>query len=53
MDELPIIDAHHHPWNLSHGPLYYPWLQDTDDEPHFLGDQSSVKRGYLPAELLS
>lgn len=53
MDALPIIYAHHHPLDPGHGPLHYPCLQDTDHEPHFLGDQSSLKRDYLPAELLS
>ena len=49
-DELPIIDAHHHLWQLSGGPLHYPWLQDTDTEPFFLGDLTALKRDYLPAD---
>lgn len=48
MDDLPIIDAHHHLWDLERGPLYYPWLQDANPEPHFLGDQSELPRVFLP-----
>jgi len=48
MDDLPIIDAHHHLWDLTRGPLHYPWLQDEVPEPHFLGDQSPLMRDYLP-----
>lgn len=50
MDDLPIIDAHHHLWDLRRGPLHYPWLQDPDPEPFFLGDPSSLKRDYLPPD---
>ncbi|MEJ0069547.1 MAG: hypothetical protein WDO24_13355 [Pseudomonadota bacterium] len=45
MDELPIVDAHHHLWDL--GRHHYPWLTD---QAHggFLGDYSALKRNYLP-----
>jgi predicted TIM-barrel fold metal-dependent hydrolase len=45
-----IVDAHHHLWQLSGGPLHYPWLQD--DKPHefFLGDYGALKRDYLPPD---
>ncbi len=49
-DDLPIVDAHHHLWNLGNGPLHYPWLQDPEPEPFFLGDYSSLRRDYLPAD---
>jgi len=48
LHDLPIIDAHHHLWDLSPGPLHYPWLQDRDAKAHFLGDQGSLRRDYLP-----
>jgi len=49
-NDLPIIDAHHHLWQLSGGPLYYPWLQDPQPHEFFLGDYSSLKRDYLPPD---
>jgi predicted TIM-barrel fold metal-dependent hydrolase len=45
-----IVDAHHHLWDLSHGPLRYPWLQDPEPHEFFLGDYSKLKRDYLPAD---
>ena len=47
--DLPIVDAHHHLWDL--GALRYPWLHDPD--PHggfFLGDHAPLRRNYLPAD---
>ena len=44
---LPIIDAHHHLWQLSGGPLGYPWLQDPQPHDFFLGAYGSLKRDYL------
>ena len=48
--DLPIVDAHHHLWQLSGGPLYYPWLQDPKPHEFFLGDYASLKRDYLPPD---
>ncbi|HEX6415797.1 MAG TPA: amidohydrolase family protein [Burkholderiales bacterium] len=47
---LPIVDAHHHLWQLSGGPLYYPWLQDAQPHEFFLGDYAPLKRNYLPPD---
>ncbi|MGI4800729.1 MAG: amidohydrolase family protein [Janthinobacterium lividum] len=47
VDPLPIIDAHHHLWDLS-GSLRYPWLDHP--ETNWLGDYSAIRRSYLPAE---
>ena len=49
-EETPVIDAHHHFWQLSGGPLYYPWLQDAQPHDFFLGDYASLKHDYLPAD---
>ena len=49
-NDLPIIDAHHHLWQLTGGPLYYPWLQDKTPHDFFLGDYASLKRDYLPPD---
>jgi predicted TIM-barrel fold metal-dependent hydrolase len=49
-EELPVIDAHHHFWQLSGGPLYYPWLQDAQPHDFFLGEYGALKRDYLPPD---
>ena len=46
-DDLPIVDAHHHLWDLE-GQLRYPWL--TSGEHSYMGDYSSLRRSYLPPE---
>ena len=45
-----IVDAHHHLWQLSDGPLYYPWLQDPRPHDFFLGNYASLKGDYLPPD---
>lgn len=45
-----IVDAHHHLWQLSGGPLRYPWLQDPEPHEFFLGDYAKLKRDYLPED---
>lgn len=50
-DPIPVIDAHHHLWQLDPpGPLYYPWLQDKQPHDFFLGDYAGIRRNYLPAD---
>jgi len=49
-EETPVIDAHHHLWQLSGGPLHYPWLQDPQPHDFFLGGYESLKRDYLPRD---
>ena len=49
-EELPVIDAHHHLWQLSGEALYYPWLQDAQPHEFFLGSCESLKRDYLPPD---
>jgi predicted TIM-barrel fold metal-dependent hydrolase len=49
MDEdIPIIDAHHHFWDLDAN--RYPWLEGPLDEDFFLGDYSALKRNFLPVD---
>ena len=43
---IPIIDAHHHFWDLDKN--YYPFLSDHDVENFFLGDYNNLKKNYLP-----
>ena len=40
---FPIVDAHHHLWQLSGGPLRHPWLQDPEPHEFFLGDDDVSK----------
>ena len=47
---MKIVDAHHHLWDLSGGPLYYPWLQDKEPHEFFLGEYALLKRDYLPPD---
>ncbi|MDA1118621.1 MAG: amidohydrolase family protein [Proteobacteria bacterium] len=49
-DALPIVDAHHHLWDLARGPVHYPWLQDPEPHDFFLGDYARLKRDYLPED---
>ncbi|MFZ4806550.1 MAG: amidohydrolase family protein [Hyphomicrobiaceae bacterium] len=46
-DDLPIVDAHHHLWDLERD-LTYPWM--TNAEHAYMGDNSSLRRTYLPDE---
>lgn len=48
-DDLPIIDAHHHFWELGQG--RYPWLEDHVI-PFRYGDYAAIRRTYLPADFL-
>ncbi len=48
---VPVIDAHHHFWQLNPASdLYYPWLQDESPHDFFLGDYQALKENYLPAD---
>jgi predicted TIM-barrel fold metal-dependent hydrolase len=47
--DLPIIDAHHHFWDLGRNP--HPWLRDLPMIPFRYGDYSALRgRDFLPAE---
>jgi predicted TIM-barrel fold metal-dependent hydrolase len=50
-DALPVVDAHHHLWDLSAG--RYPWLQDDYHEAFFLGDYRVLCQDFLPAQFLA
>ena len=45
---LPIVDAHHHLWDLGAG--RYPTKQDQYDENFFLGDYRKICRDYMPTD---
>lgn len=46
----PIIDAHHHVWDLSLG--RHPWLAAGARVAHRYGDYEPIKHDYLPADYL-
>ncbi len=48
MDDLNIVDAHHHLWDLTRN--RYPWLSDAPKHSDFLGDYSALRRNYLPED---
>ena len=50
MDNLPIIDPHHHLFDLDHG--RYPWLQD-EMLPRVFGDYTAIRRNYLIDDYLA
>lgn len=46
-EDLEIVDAHHHLWDLSSG--RYPWLTG-EPKDFLLGDYTALRRDYLPAD---
>ncbi len=48
MDDIEIVDAHHHLWDLDG--LYHPFLTDEPKEDFFLGDNSPIRVNYLPPD---
>ncbi|VTU18046.1 putative metal-dependent hydrolase of the TIM-barrel fold protein [Variovorax sp. RA8] len=49
MPLMPVVDAHHHLWDLSRG--NYPWLQQAyDPQGFFLGEYEALRRNFLPAD---
>ena len=47
-DDLPIIDAHQHFWDLDRN--RHPWLQDEPPIAFRYGDYSALKRNYVPRD---
>jgi predicted TIM-barrel fold metal-dependent hydrolase len=46
MDDLPIVDAHHHFWDPRRN--YHPWLRDEPMIPFRYGSYAAIRRPYLP-----
>jgi len=46
----PILDAHHHFWNLSGPDGHYPWLQEAYNPDFFLGDYHGMLHDFEPAQ---
>jgi predicted TIM-barrel fold metal-dependent hydrolase len=51
MDDLPIIDAHHHLWDLDRFP--YPWLTTRPLPPSVAGNVEPIARSYLLKDYLA
>lgn len=43
---LPIVDAHHHFWDVQHNP--HPWLTETPRISFRYGEYESICRNFLP-----
>ena len=50
-DDIEIIDAHHHFWDLNQN--YYPFLSNKIDENFFLGNYEFIRKNYLPNDYLN
>jgi predicted TIM-barrel fold metal-dependent hydrolase len=50
LEELDIVDCHHHLWNLSEN--YYPWLTDRVTT-RVCGEYSAIRRDYLIEDFLN
>ena len=50
-DDIEIIDAHHHFWDLNQN--YYPFLSNKIDENFFLGDYELIRKNYLPTDYVN
>jgi len=48
LDDIAIVDAHHHLWDLGHLP--YPSLSGPPRTDFFLGDNTAIRRNYLPED---
>ncbi|MEE4166725.1 MAG: amidohydrolase family protein [Desulfocapsaceae bacterium] len=48
MDDLKIVDAHHHFWDPTKN--YHPWLCDEPMIPFRYGDYSSIRKPFMPKD---
>jgi predicted TIM-barrel fold metal-dependent hydrolase len=46
MDNIKIVDAHHHLWDLNNANTKYSWLMVTEGEA-FFGDYAAIRKSYL------
>ena len=46
MKNIPIVDAHHHLWDLDNEHTKYSWLMVTEGEA-FFGDYAAIRKNYL------
>jgi len=48
MDDIKIVDAHHHFWDPTIN--YYPWLCDEPMIPFRYGDYSKIRKPFMPED---
>jgi len=46
MDNIQIVDAHHHLWDLNNEHTKYSWLMVEEGEA-FFGDYAAIRKSYL------
>jgi len=46
MDNIKIVDAHHHLWDLNNKDTKYSWLMVTEGEA-FFGDYAAIRKNYI------
>jgi predicted TIM-barrel fold metal-dependent hydrolase len=51
MNNIPIVDAHHHLWDLDNENTKYSWLMVTEGEA-FFGDYAAIRKSYLLEDYL-
>ena len=51
MNNIPIVDAHHHLWDLDNENTKYSWLMVTEGEA-FFGDYAAIRKSYLLKDYL-
>ncbi|MDC1054185.1 amidohydrolase family protein [Alphaproteobacteria bacterium] len=51
MDNIKIVDAHHHLWDLNNADTKYSWLMVTEGEA-FFGDYAAIRKSYLIEDYL-
>ena len=52
MDNIPIVDAHHHLWDLENEKTKYSWLMVSEGEA-FFGDYGAIRKSYLLDDYLN
>ena len=51
MDNIQIVDAHHHLWDLNNKHTKYSWLMVEEGEA-FFGDYAAIRKSYLLEDYL-
>ena len=51
MDNIKIVDAHHHLWDLNNADTKYSWLMVTEGEA-FFGDYAAIRKSYVIEDYL-
>ena len=52
MNNIPIVDAHHHLWDLENEKTKYSWLMVKEGEA-FFGDYGAIRKSYLLDDYLN